>query len=93
MSYAKRRVKLSYKLKKKRFRNAANAAIIVESFFVLTKSVNASTFNNTNFKNSFEKNIEDVDQTKIIVISRKVKSLKFEKLKSYKSLSKRKHNR
>ena len=68
-------------------------AIIVELFFVLAEDVNASTFNNASFENSFEENIEDVDQTKTTVISRKIKFLKFEKLRLYKNLLKKEHNR
>ena len=85
--------KTKLQTKKKQFRNATNTTIIIKLFFVLTKNVNVSTFNNTNFKNNFKKNIKNVDSTKITIISRKIKSLKFEKLKLYKSFSKKKHNR
>ena len=85
--------KIELQTKKKQFRNATNATIIVKLFFVLTENVNVSTSNNVNFKNNFKKNIKNIDSTKITVISRKIKTLKFEKLKSYKSLSKKKHNR
>ena len=63
--------------------------IIVKSFFVLTKNVNVSTFNNTNFKNNFKKNIKNIDQTKITIIFQKIKFLKFKKLKLYKNFSKK----
>ena len=67
---ATRKTKLQ--IKKKQFQNAANVTKIVESFFVLTKNVNASTFNNTNLK---------IISKKILKISIKQKSqLFFEKL-------------
>ena len=84
--------KIKLQIKKKRFRNATNTTIIVKLFFVLTKNVNASISNNTNFKNNFKKNTKNVDQTKIIIISQKIKSLKFKKLKLYKSFLKKKHD-
>ena len=68
------------KVRAKRFRVEVNATTIVESFFVITKSVNASR----------KKNVFDNDKTtKSMIIFHK--SLKSDKLKNYKKIFEKKH--